>query len=82
MRKEQICTIHDRIIEAASDIYKLSTKHNNMTKEEMRDALYDIERLCNDIENNANEAKERGQAMEDRLYIYKQGIEELGFVRK
>lgn len=82
MRKEQICTIHDRITDRANDIYKLSTDYNNMTEDEMRDALSEIERLCNDIYSDAEEAKERGQAMENRLYTYKQGIEELGFVRK
>ena len=82
MRKEQICTHHDRIIDWASNIYKLSTKYNDLSEEEMRNTLSEIGGIAWDIENEAEAAKERGQAMENRLYEYKYKIEELGFVRK
>jgi len=64
--KRLICHLHDDIIEECDFLLE--------TFEEFKTKVTHIKQLAED-------AKERGQAMEDRLYDYKRAIEGLGFTR-
>jgi len=60
----------DRYVDRADDVDELRSI--------IRDAIREAEIAYDLVE----EAYERGNAMEDRLYEYRKAIEELGFVRK
>lgn len=71
-KKRYICSIHDEIREIAEDLEELLSDF--LSKE----PLNKIKR----IQELADEAKEAGQHMEDRLKDYKHSIEAMGFQRK
>jgi hypothetical protein len=65
---EYICTYHDQIRE-------LSKKLKKNTNPE-------IQRIGLEIYELVKKAKRAGIKMENRLCVYKDGIEDMGFVRK
>lgn len=65
--KRYICEAHEEIIDIAEEIL-LEPEHRLKSK------LHKIIRI-------AREAKAYGQSMEDRLSLYRESIEELGFKR-
>jgi len=76
-KKRIICNIHDEIMIIAEQI-------NNMDIADYRSEatfLRSLRAKVKKIDKLAEEAKERGQAMEDRLYEYFEAIEGLGFTR-
>lgn len=90
--KELICNIHDDIYKKAdkaiSDVPRFFS-YSNMDKEELYEMCSDMESYIDDLKyalENIKElvefAKERGQAMENRLKDYKDTIEGLGFKRE
>jgi len=79
-KRELICHTHDKIEDAADRI-----KMYDLTETR----ISDIDRVHNEILELAEYicelttyAKERGQAMEDRLYEYSNAITDLGYKRK
>jgi hypothetical protein len=81
--KRLICDIHDEIMKISKSIEDSTyPRHiNNMSEEEMRDMLDDINSRVNDIYYLTEEAKEYGQHMETRLRDYFDTISSLGFDR-
>jgi hypothetical protein len=82
--KRLICDVHDEIMKISKLIENKTYSRyiNNMTEEEMRDILDDINSRMNDIYYLAEEAKEYGQHMERRLRDYCDTIRGLGFDRR
>lgn len=70
-RKRNICEVHDEIRSLAEDLEK--DLNGKVTKKSIQ--------MLRRIQKIAEEAKESGQAMEDRLNEYKDGIESIGFNR-
>ena len=70
--KRKICFAHDEIIKLASDLQI----------ELEGDVAKKIIQKLKKIEAVAEEAKEYGQSMEDRLSEYREAIEGLGFYRR
>lgn len=81
MIKENICSYHEYIKERSRKIKKL-----DMTKIiTLEDALLKLEetkQYATEIYDYAKLAKTAGIHMENRLSIYKEGVESMGFVRK
>jgi len=67
-KKRLICNIHDEIMEEV-ELF------------DDPDVPYRLRRKVKKILRLAEEAKERGQAMEYRMSDYRSGIEALGFIR-
>jgi hypothetical protein len=78
MSRRNICDYHDDIIKTALEIEKI--KENQY--ETVEEVLYEVQHLAWDIRSWAEEAKEAGQSMENRLSEYRDAIEGLGFERK
>jgi len=70
-RKRNICEVHDEIRKLAEDLEK--DLNGKVTKK----SIQKLQR----IQKIAEEAKEYGQSMENRLNEYKDGIEGIGFNR-
>jgi len=73
-----ICNSHDKIIKLANQI----EQYRERDFETVKEALDEIESIAWDIRTEAEEAKEMGIKMEDRLREYYSAIEDLGFTRK
>ena len=76
-KKRLICDVHDEIKELALDV-ESSIDDLLSLKKDKKD-LFKALRL---IMKDADEAKQYGQDMEDRLSQYKSTVESLGFSRK
>jgi hypothetical protein len=70
--KRLICILHDQIEEEA--MYLANAPEGKLTPETVR-------RRARKITDLARKAKDRGQAMENRLYEYHNAIMKLGFTR-
>ena len=82
MSKEQICSLHDEIAQNARSIWKMSRDIQSSSNiDDISSWACDIESLADQIERTVYSAKERGQAMENRLSDYRNAIENLGFRR-
>ena len=82
MSRTAICNNHDEIIGLARNIYRYAREiHGTDDLEKISEIADDIIGWSNDIETEAIEAKEAGQAMENRLQEYYYAIEGLGFTR-
>ena len=82
MSKEQICSLHDEIADYARQIWTISRNVQSSEDIDYMSRLSgEIESLADQIERSAYSAKERGQAMENRLSDYRNAIENLGFRR-
>jgi hypothetical protein len=68
-----ICSLVEEIIELADEVSK------EASKDEI-DGSY-IKRLQNFIKSKALTIKDKANRMEERLKLYRKGIEELGFKR-
>lgn len=79
--KRNICNYHDDIIRCADEIISCVeyVQRHNYVDEKLD--LNDIVQFANQILDYAEGAKLAGLAMEARLARYKQGIEEMGFIR-
>jgi hypothetical protein len=88
MIKENICSYHGDIILLAKKIKNINTISYTNQEDPLK-ALEDILILIHEIKQDASQiyeltklAKKRGQRMEDRLRLYREAIEGLGFERK
>lgn len=87
-----ICNIHDNIYKTADKAISNIPKHfkySDMNEEElyemcsnMENIIDDLKYILMDIKDLAEDAKECGQSMEDRLKDYRDAIEGLGFIRE
>ena len=68
-RKRQICSIHDDVMDEVRMF------------DDPR-VPYQLRRKVNKIVRMVEDAKERGQAMENRLIEYRTAIEGIGFIRE
>lgn len=76
--KMSLCTSHNTMQYWAREIkkrLKKSIKENNL------DIIKDVIPIVDDIIQESRVAKKKGQNMEDRLRIYRNGIEKMGFQR-
>jgi len=74
---KNICDYHKDIETYSLEILKIKSS----TYEEAEDLLYAVQSLADDIYTAVQYAYVAGNNMEDRLYVYKNGIESLGFKR-
>lgn len=74
---EQICTYHQYIRDKAYEIMKI--KDNSY--DEIKDLLWEVQDVADDICDVVLLALEAGQNMENRLKEYREAIKELGFIR-
>lgn len=81
--KRAICSVHDDIIKECNSLIKdIDRCGVNDSSDDLYNTLDNIRwQLDNYIISYAEEAKEYGQTMENRLRNYKDTIEGLGFVR-
>ena len=70
--RRKICNVHDDIMEAADELLEMELPRGFKGK---------VKKLARNIRALADEAKDSGQAMENRLYEYYNAIEGIGFVR-
>lgn len=88
-----ICDIHDKIYDVADRAIKNIPRYYKYSESDDTDSLFemcefmdshidDLKYALDDIMKLVLDAKERGQAMEDRLIVYVDAIEGLGFERK
>jgi len=75
--KITICERHDRIDTFASDIESILSEDISEAQKARK-----MKAKTKRIQTEFAKAKKSGQAMEDRLYIYRNAIEEMGFKRK
>ena len=68
-KKRYICHVHDEIETLAEEL--IEELEGKVTKA--------VIKKLKKIESDAVEARDYGQAMEDRLSVYKDGIENMGF---
>ncbi len=78
-----ICDMHEKSIDVLEEL----TEDLHITKgmhdiEELENMIHDAVWHLKDIIDLIKIAKEKGQSMEDRLYLYRDAIEGLGFIRK
>lgn len=71
-QRRKICNVHDDIMELADELIEMELPNGYKTG---------IKKLARSIRALAEEAKDSGQAMENRLYEYYYAVEGLGFVR-
>lgn len=76
-QKRCICNIFDAIEVACDDILKTKAPYYDSPSDLKRDVDDGIDYILSLVK----EARERGQAMEDRLSLYRNAIEDLGYVR-
>jgi len=77
--KELICSTHDRIKYLAASLY--SVEFESTAVKDLREVFTEVRKTAREIEKLAQVARERGQAMENRLQEYRNAIEGLGFER-
>jgi hypothetical protein len=77
MSKDYICNNHDKIIKLAEQIERYRENDFNNA----RDFLDEVQSIAWDIRTLAEECKEQGISMENRLADYRSTIEGLGFSR-
>lgn len=83
MSRTAICNNHDEIIGLARNIYRYARDIQHTDDlERISEIADDIISWSNDIESEAIDAKDAGQAMENRLQEYYYAIEGLGFTRR
>lgn len=75
-KNKTICDYNTNILNIVEDCKSTSIDENNFL--EVFNFLID---KIDDIEKLAEQSLTAGQNMEDRLYEYRQAIEELGFIR-
>lgn len=78
--REVICRTHDKIQDAAERIQTYDLVNARIS--DIATMHEEILELSEYIVELVEYAKERGQAMENRLYEYSNAIEELGFKRR
>jgi len=76
-----ICHIHNHIVDLATDVI-LDIHEYNIGNLDINEFLSQLESKMNRIIIDTNIATEKGQHMENRLSLYKETIESLGFERK
>jgi len=76
-----ICHIHDNIIDLATEL-SLDIHEYNIGNLDLDEFVNQIEYTINKIMTRTCTAKYLAQRMEDRLKLYKETIESLGFERK
>lgn len=79
-KQELICHSHDKIQDAAERIAYLDFQNARIS--EIEDLQNQMVELADYIVELVGYAKERGQAMEDRLSAYNAAIQDLGFTRR
>lgn len=83
MSRTAICNNHDEIIGLARNIYRYASAIiNSDDLDEIHGIADEIQGWSDNIETEAIDAKDSGQAMEDRLQEYYYAIEGLGFTRR
>jgi len=83
MSRTAICNNHDEIIGLARNIYRYARDIQHTDDlERISEIADDIISWSNNIETEAIDAKDSGQAMENRLQEYYYAIEGLGFTRR
>lgn len=75
---KNICDFHAEIIDLATGMIKITWSSYS----DMRSLEIDIMNFVDEIVKNAEWAMVAGQKMEDRLSLYRDAIESLGFERK
>lgn len=83
-KNHTICDIHEKMIDLLEELIESvsSVTGTYNTVEELEYIISDMTYELKDITNLIKIAKEKGQSMEDRLYLYREAIEGLGFIRK
>ena len=82
MSRTAICNNHDEIIGLARNIYRYASAISSSDDlNEIYSIAAKIIDWSNNIETEAIDAKDSGQAMENRLQEYYYAIEGLGFIR-
>jgi hypothetical protein len=82
-----ICAMHDYMKDASNEIvmgiidFIDDSKTKDFSKNEYITFLESISKIANSITNVAINAKEAGTRMENRMSLYRYGIESLGFKR-
>lgn len=83
-KSHTICDIHEKMIylleELIENVSSVTGTYN--TVEELESIISNMTYEIKDITDLIKIAKEKGQSMEDRLYLYRDAIEGLGFIRK
>lgn len=77
MNKKDICELHDKIMEIAASLAKTKPSEYDTPQDLWRWISSEID----DIYSLADDAKAAGQSMENRLKLYREAIEGLGFTR-
>ena len=72
-KRNLICADHEVIVDSAEQILAEISDKGNLNK---------IKKLTERIIKAGNAASSSGQAMENRLRLYKRSIEDLGFIRQ
>ena len=70
----------DLLEELIENVSSVTGTYN--TVEELESIISNMTYEIKDITDLIKIAKEKGQSMEDRLYLYRDAIEGLGFIRK
>lgn len=76
--KYNICDIHGEMISMAEDLQRMRVNDFD----DVESAINNIVNKLDDIIALGYVAMEYGQSMENRLKLYRESIEELGFVRE
>lgn len=85
MSKELICKRHEKVIkilETIREAIQTTLRYDNGNAEALKELLNNIDSDLWDCIYEIEKAKESGQSMEDRLRIYRETIEGLGFNRE
>ena len=72
-----ICNKHDKIAKLASDLERLDYRRYDTVE----DIINEVQSIAWDIRVLAEEAKEQGESMEERMKDYMSAIMGLGFSR-
>jgi len=76
--QKTICDYHNEIISASKELQHIKSSDFD----DIEDVINFVTNRADDIEGDAQLALQAGQNMEDRLFLYKDTIESMGFVRK
>lgn len=77
MNKDNICSYHYQILAKAEELIEIANTYG------LDDSVFgEIKDLANGIYNAGKLAMQAGKLMEDRLKVYREGIEKMGFERK
>jgi len=83
IKESCICHIHDYIYDSLWDIlWKIQSYESYRDTNHADDLIFEIYSEIPGIVQKVEIAIEKGQRMEDRLRLYKETIESLGFERK